>query len=106
MPPDDFTEEELEIAFAEALQCKLVGKEHIRSAVAAIWMSWELKDLGMYEHCNLEMQRQFLDQVIRCQFTEQETWHCAIEQVNAARMLVLNCTARAEEEQEQGEIPE
>lgn len=69
------------------------SREHRVVAVPCMWMRLEFEELMMYEKVREEIRRAFYKQVTDLKLTENEVWHCAIEQINAARVLVANVAA-------------
>lgn len=53
-------------------------------------MELEFEELTMHPKVREDIRDAFFKQAVDLKFTENEVWHCAIEQVNAVRILVAD----------------
>lgn len=66
--------------------------EH-KLAVPCMWLRLEFEELGMHKRVREDIYEAMLKQVTRAKYTEYETWHCAILQLNSIRKLVADMNA-------------
>lgn len=72
---------------------KETNKENRAIAVPCTWMRLEFEELCMYKRVREDIYAAFYDQVTANKLSENEVWHCAVEQVNAARQFVADFAA-------------
>lgn len=63
-------------------------------------MELEFEELAMHPKIREDIHDAFFKQAMDLKLTENEVWHCAIEQVNAVRVLVADQCALRQSRQE------
>jgi hypothetical protein len=62
-------------------------------AVPCMWLRLELEELGAHKRVREDIYEAMYQQVTRAKYSEFETWHCAILQLNSIRKLVADMHA-------------